>query len=88
VHQQLCRGYTDVVNADLSKYFDNIPHRDLMQCVVRRIVNRHVSALIKMWFKSPVEERDGDGSCGSSAARATRGTPQGGVASPCSPTST
>src|SRR5499426_351748 len=61
VHRQLCRGYTDVVDADLSKYFDNIPHRDLMQCVARRIVDRHDLALIKMWLKAPVEERDGDG---------------------------
>jgi RNA-directed DNA polymerase len=83
VHRHLCRGYTDVVDADLSKYFDNIPHRDLMQCVARRIVDRHVLALIKMWLKAPVEERDGDGKrriVGGKGNR--RGTPQGGVASP------
>ena len=50
VHRHLCRGYTDVVDADLSKYFDNIPHRDLMQSVARRIVDRNVLALIKMWL--------------------------------------
>jgi RNA-directed DNA polymerase len=83
VHRQLCRGYSDVVDADLSKYFDNIPHRDLMQCVARRIVDRHVLALIKMWLKAPVEERDGDGKRRIVGGKGnTRGTPQGGVASP------
>jgi RNA-directed DNA polymerase len=83
VHRQLCRGYTDVVDADLSKYFDNIPHRDLMQSVARRIVDRHVLALIKMWLKAPVEERDGDGKRRIVGGKGnTRGTPQGGVASP------
>ena len=83
VHRQLCRGYTDVVDADLSKYFDNIPHRDLMQCVARRIVDRHVLALIKMWLKAPVEERDGDGKRRIVGGKGNmRGTPQGGVASP------
>src|SRR5215510_15304904 len=83
VHRQLCWGHTDVVDADLSKYFDNIPHRDLMQCVARRIVDRHVLALIKMWLKAPVEERDGDGKRRIVGGKGnTRGTPQGGVASP------
>jgi RNA-directed DNA polymerase len=83
VHRHLCRGYTDVVDADLSKYFDNIPHRELMQCVARRIVDRHVLALIKMWLKAPVEERDGDGTRRIVGGKGnTRGTPQGGVASP------
>jgi len=83
VHRHLSRGYTDVVDADLSKYFDNIPHRDLMQCVARRIVDRHVLALMKMWLEAPIEERDGDGKrriVGGKSNR--RGTPQGGVVSP------
>src|SRR3954454_19211319 len=58
VHRHICRGYTDVVDADLSKYFDTIPHRELMQSVARRIVDRHVLRLIKLWLKAPVEERD------------------------------
>ena len=83
VHRHIVRGYSDVVDADLSKYFDNIPHRDLMQCVARRIVDRHVLALIKMWLKAPVEERDGDGKRRIVGGKGnTRGTPQGGVASP------
>lgn len=83
VHTLVCRGYTDVVDADLSKYFDSIPHRELMQSVARRIVDRNVLRLIKMWLKTPVEERDEDGKrCVSGGKRSTCGTPQGGVASP------
>ena len=48
VHKLLCRGYTDVVDADLSKYFDTIPHAELMQSVARRIVDRNVLRLIKL----------------------------------------
>ena len=51
-----------MVDADLSKYFDTIPHRDLMQSVARRVVDRHVLRLIKMWLKAPVEERTTTGS--------------------------
>jgi RNA-directed DNA polymerase len=83
VHRLVCRGYTDVVDADLSAYFDTIPHRELMQSVARRIVDRHVLWLIKLWLKAPIEERDGDRRRRMSGGRgSTRGTPQGGVASP------
>src|SRR5207342_2166878 len=57
-HRLMCRGYTDVVDADLSKYFDTIPHADLLRSVARRIVDRHVLELIKFWLRTPVEERD------------------------------
>jgi RNA-directed DNA polymerase len=83
VHALICRGYTDVVDADLSKYFDTIPHRELIQSVARRIVDRNVLRLIKMWLKTPVEERDVRGKRRMSGGkRSTCGTPQGGVASP------
>ena len=42
VHKLVCEGYTDVVDADLSKYFDTVPHCELMQCVAQRIVDRDV----------------------------------------------
>jgi RNA-directed DNA polymerase len=83
VHRLVCRGYTDVVDADLSKYFDTIPHSDLLKSVARRIVDRHVLRLIKLWLKAPIEERDGDGKRRMSGGKgSTCGTPQGGVASP------
>src|SRR5271169_1922743 len=83
VHRLICRGYTDVVDADLSKYFDTIPHAGLLKSVARRIVDRHVLWLIKLWLRAPVEERDGDGRRRMSGGRSNkRGTPQGGVASP------
>ena len=82
-HRLLCRGYTDVVDADLSKYFDTIPHADLLKSVGRRVVDRHVLWLIKLWLRAPVEERDGDGKRRMSGGKDNkRGTPQGGVASP------
>ena len=80
----LDRGYTEVVDADLSGYFDTIPHHELMKCVARRISDRHLLHLVKMWLEAAVEETDEKGR----KERTTRnkdegrGTPQGGVASP------
>jgi RNA-directed DNA polymerase len=76
-------GYTDIVDADLSKYFDTIPHSELLQCVARRIVDKHMLHLIKMWLKVPVEERDEKGKTRLTGGKDNdRGTPQGGVISP------
>ena len=83
VHRLICRGYTDVVDADLSKYFDSIPHGDLLKSVARRVADGAVLRLIKLWLKAPIEERGGDGTRRMSGGKGnTRGTPQGGVASP------
>jgi RNA-directed DNA polymerase len=83
VDKLLYAGYTDVVDADLSKYFDTIPHSELMQCVARRIVDKHMLHLIKMWLKVPVEQRDEKGKKRITGGKDNdRGTPQGGVISP------
>lgn len=83
VHGHLKAGYTDVVDADLSKYFDTIPHDELLQCVARRISDKHVLALIKMWLKTPIEERTGTGGKRLTGGKGSKhGTPQGGVISP------
>ena len=83
VHGLLKAGYTDVVDADLSKYFDTIPHDELIQCVARRISDAQVLALIKMWLKTPIEETDSQGRRRLTGGKgAKRGTPQGGVISP------
>ena len=81
VHRLICAGYTDVVDADLSKYFDNIPHSELLQSVARRIADGRMLHLLKMWLKAPVEERDEKGNRKLTGGQ-SKGTPQGGVASP------
>jgi len=77
-------GYTDVVDADLSGYFDSIPHADLMKSVARRISDGRVLHLIKMWLEAAVEETDARGRTSRTTRNQDegRGTPQGGVASP------
>ena len=58
VEELLFRGHPDVVDADLADYFGSIPHTDLLKSVARRIVDRRVLHLIKMWLDCPVEEAD------------------------------
>jgi Reverse transcriptase (RNA-dependent DNA polymerase) len=76
-------GYSDGVDGDLSKYFDTIRHTELLKSVARRIVDRNLLHLIKMWWKAPVEERDENGKRRMTGGRSSRrGTPQGGIVSP------
>lgn len=84
VHKLLNTGYTEVIDADLSGYFDAIPHAELMQSVARRISDRHVLALIKQWLVAPVEEDDGRGGRRRTtpAKDQKRGIPQGAPISP------
>jgi group II intron reverse transcriptase/maturase len=77
-------GYTDVIDADVSKYFDSIPHAKLLAVVAERIVDGGILHIIRMWLKAPVVGEDGDGTrrnIGGGKAN-TQGTPQGGVVSP------
>jgi RNA-directed DNA polymerase len=83
VHQELRRRRTKVVDADLSRYFDTIPHAELMICLARRIADTAMLHLIKMWLKVPVEEKDERGRRRYSGGKNSKcGTPQGGVISP------
>jgi RNA-directed DNA polymerase len=81
VHQGLKAGQVEVVDADLSKYFDTIPHAALMRCVARRVSDGSILHLTKMWLKALIEEK-GDNGIRSRRRAGNRGTPQGGVLSP------
>jgi RNA-directed DNA polymerase len=80
IDRNLREGYTAVYDADLQAYFDTIPHDKLMKAVERRVADRSVLSLIRMWLNAPVEERGGDGR--PKVSRPKQGTPQGGVISP------
>src|SRR5271170_2395375 len=84
VEELLFRGHPDVVDADLADYFGSIPHSDLLKSVARRIVDRRVLHLIKMWLECPVEETDQRGRTRrtTEARDSRRGIPQGSPLSP------
>ena len=80
----LHQGYTNVIDADLSKYFDSIPHTKLLTIVAERVVDSAILHIIKLWLKAPVIGEDKDGTrknVGGGKAN-SKGTPQGGVISP------
>jgi len=78
IKQNLKDGKAEIYDADLSAYFDTIPHKELMHLVAMRISDRNVLHLIKMWLKAPVMERGK----ASGSKKNKVGTPQGGVISP------
>lgn len=83
VQKQLRNRKTHVVDADLSKYFDSIPHADLLRAVARRVADGRILRLVKLWLKAPVEETDDKGNRRMTGGKgSTKGTPQGGVISP------
>jgi RNA-directed DNA polymerase len=84
VHGPLSTGHTDVVDADLSGYFDSIPHSELMKSVARRVSARHLLKLIKTWLEAPVEESDARGRPPRTARKKNegRGIPQGSPLAP------
>jgi len=80
IEQAVRSGRVEIIDADLSKYFDTIPHRKLMQAVARRVRDGSVLRLIKSWLRAPVVAEDQDGKRRVSPNLC--GTPQGGVISP------
>ena len=84
VHRLLVEGHTEVVDADLSGYFDSIPHAELLKSVARRVVDGAMLHLVKTWLVMPVEEEDDRGRKQRTtvAKDAGRGTPQGAPVSP------
>src|SRR3954447_23089555 len=84
VHGHVNTGHTEVVDADLSGYFDSIPHAELVRSLSRRISDRHLLGLIKMWLVAPVEETDERGRTRRTTRNKDegRGSPQGSPLSP------
>jgi RNA-directed DNA polymerase len=84
VHKLINTGHGEIVDADLSGYFDSIPHAELLKSVARRVVDGAMLHLIKMWLEAPVEETDEHGRKHRSTRNRDegRGTPQGASISP------
>jgi RNA-directed DNA polymerase len=84
VHSLLNTGHREVIDADLAAYFDSLPHAELLTCVARRVCDRHVLHLIKMWLTAAVEEDDGRGGTKRTTPNrdSKRGIPQGSPISP------
>ena len=84
MQERLHRGQRDVVDADLADYFGSIPHAELMLSLARRVVDRRVLHLIKMWLECALGETDqrGGKTRTTQAKDAGRGIPQGSPISP------
>jgi group II intron reverse transcriptase/maturase len=83
IRAHLAWGYTQVLDADLTAYFDSIPHGQLLAAVARRVADRHILRLCTQWLRAPVVVERDDGKRETRGGKRTRrGTPQGGVISP------
>jgi RNA-directed DNA polymerase len=84
VHKLINTGHGEIVDADLSGYFDSVPHTELLKSVARRVVDGAILHLIKMWLEAPVEETDERGNKHRSTRNRDegRGTPQGAPITP------
>src|SRR5580700_6537314 len=84
VHKLINTGHKEIVDADLSSYFDTLPHSELLKSVARRVVDGNMLHLIKMWLEAPVEETDERGNKRRSTRNRDegRGSPQGSPISP------
>ena len=84
VHKLIKTGHGKIVDADLSSYFDTLPHAELLKSVARRVVDGAMLHLIKMWLEAPVEETDEHGNKHRSTRNRDegRGIPQGSPISP------
>jgi RNA-directed DNA polymerase len=80
IQKNIKEGRTETYDADLTSYFDTINHEDLMEKIQRRIADRNVIKLIRMFLTTIVIDKDDNGN--KTAKRASQGTPQGGVISP------
>src|SRR6201997_3511787 len=84
VHKLINTGHGQIVDADLSSYFDSVPHAELMRSVARRVIDGAMLHLIRMWLEAPVEETDERGNKRRSTRNRDqgRGSPQGSPISP------
>lgn len=80
----LLKGYTQVIDADLSRYFDTIVHEKLLKAVAEKIADKRILALLNQWLKAVIVQigKDGKKTVIGGGKKSKKGTPQGGVISP------